>query len=45
MMITHFGKIMDYNDDVQKMSDTSCVKLERLVSELKRIVGELAAKA
>lgn len=45
MLRTPFGKIMAAKADVQKMSDRSGVKLERLVSELKRIVGELAAKA
>ena len=45
MLRTPFGKIMAAKADVQKMSDRSGVKLERLLSELKRIVGELAGKS
>ena len=45
MLRTPFGKIMAAKADVQKMSDRSGVKLERLLSELKRIVGELTGKA
>ena len=45
MLRTPFGKIMAAKADVQKMSDRSGVKLERLLSELKRIVGELRDKA